>query len=393
MKSKINSILIFFFFSSLIGAQDNLIVEGIVQDQSETPIAYASIYIPKKYIGTTSTEEGQYYLALEKSNLQDTLVVTSMGFKTFKIKVEDYIKQNLKTIVLEDDVTELETADIKNAKEYVIEALKQRKNTFVSDSHQLDFIYRRTEVEQHISKFFVEHYMSMVYKGPKSEVSRIEVSESRKSADYRILKKPQWNHAAVYMINLNPLNDFYTPLKKMNWKKIGDTSYDGEDVLILEGKKDNVDRIKGTLTTKLYIGLETNNIYKIESSAGKCVYQYNKNSEGKLHLSYHKREYGGRSEKISELHQKALGLKTPRIHTAFKHEAFVVGIKENKSQFISGDFDKYDKDMAEINLPYNPVFWKNLSLPPDTAFYKKIKAELESNFGVPLETQFKVVNN
>ena len=55
--------------------------------------------------------------------------------------------------------------------------------------------------------------------------------------------------------------------------------------------------------------------------------------------------------------------------------------------------NKYDKDMAEINLPYNPVFWKNLSLPPDTAFYKKIKAELESNFGVPLETQFKVVNN
>jgi hypothetical protein len=48
--------------------------------------------------------------------------------------------------------------------------------------------------------------------------------------------------------------------------------------------------------------------------------------------------------------------------------------------------------MADVNLPYNPTFWGNLSLPPDTAFYKKIKAELESNFGVPLETQFKYAN-
>ena len=44
------------------------------------------------------------------------------------------------------------------------------------------------------------------------------------------------------------------------------------------------------------------------------------------------------------------------------------------------------------NFPYNEEFWKNLSLPPETAFYKKIKAELESNYGVPLETQFKFVN-
>lgn len=389
--NKITLLIIFIVTSTSYHAQqNNVIVEGVLQDVGQMPIPFASVYIPAKYLGTTSTEEGQFYLALEKSNVQDTLVISSMGFKTFKIKVEDYINQNLKLIVLEDDVNELEAVDIKNAEEYVVEALKQQKNTFVSSSHQLDLLYRRTCVEQNLSKFFVEHYMSMVYKGPRSDITRMQVNQARKSADYQIVERHQWNHAAVYMMDLNPLKDPYTPLKKMDWKKIGDTSYDGEDVLILEGTKDNTEKA-GKVTTVVYLGFDTNNIYKIESSAGRCVYQYVKNSAGKLYLSYHKREYNGQG-KISKLHQNSLGLKTPHVRTAYRHEAIVLGIKTDKKQFTAEGYEEHDKDMKEIKLPYNSYFWSNLSLPPDTVFYKKIKAELESNYGVSLETQFKAVN-
>ena len=389
---KLTLLAVIFISTINVQAQlKNVIVEGTIQDVGQMPIPFASVYIPSKYVGTTSTEEGQFYLALEKSNLQDTLVVASMGFKTLKIKVEDYIDQKIKTIVLEDDITELETVDIKNAEEYVKEALKQAKNTFVTQPHQLDLLYRRTCVEQNVSKFFIEQYMSMIGRGPKSDVTRMQVNESRKSADYQIVKRKQWNHAAIYMMDLNPLKDFYTPLKKMKWNKIGDTSYDGEDVLILEGKKENVEKVGKLLTTVLYIGFDTNNIYKVESSAGQCVYQYVKNSDGKLYLSYHKREYNGQ-EKISKLHQNALGLKTPHVKTAYRHEAIVLGITTNKKEFTAEGYEEHDKEMGTIKLPYNPAFWNNLSLPPDSVFYKKIKSELESNFGVPLETQFKAVN-
>jgi len=388
---KIISFLFLFFFTTILFAQKNTVkLKGTIQDVGQMPIPFASVYIPAKYVGTTGTEEGQFYLALEKSNLQDTLVVASMGYKTYKIKVEDYINQKIKTIVLEDDVTELEAVDIKNAEEYIREAIKQSKNTFETDSHQLNLVYRRTCVEQNVSKFFVEHFMSMVYRGPKSDVSRMEVNQARRSADYQIVKRKQWNHAAIYMMDLHPLKDPYTPIKKMDWKKIGDTSYDGEDVLILEGTKDNTEKA-GKVTTVVYLGFDTNNIYKIESSAGQCVYQYVKNSDGKLYLSYHKREYNGQ-EKISKLHQNALGLKTPHVRTAYRHEAIVLGIKTDKKQFTAESYEEHDKEMGTIKLPYNPVFWNNLSLPPDTAFYKKIKAELESNYGVPLETQFKASN-
>ncbi len=386
-------ILAIIFISTLsIQAQQNKIeIEGTLFDTDEVTIPYAAISIPTKNVGTTSTEEGQFYLALKQSNLQDTLVISSMGFKSYRIKVEDYLKQKTKKIVLEYDVTALATVQIMDTKKFIFNALKQAKNTFVSGSHQLDYIYRRSDVEQNVSKFFVEHYMSIVYKGPKSEVTIMQVNEARKSADYRIAGEPQGGHSGLYMFNINPLNDWHIPLKKMDWKKIGDTSYDGEDVLILEGIKENIPNVTKLLTTVLYIGYETNNIYRIECSAGKQVYQYVKNSEGKMYLSYHKREYYSH-RKISALHQKALGLKTPQISVGIRHEALVLGIKTDRKQFTAKGYEEHNKEMGDVKLPYNPEFWSNLSLPPDSEFYKKIKSELESNYGVPLETQFKLVN-
>lgn len=389
---KITLLVVIFISTINIHAQQNKIeIEGVLQDANEMTIPYAAISIPTKSIGTTSTEEGQFYLSLKQNNLQDTLVISSMGFKSYKLKIEDYIKQKNNKIVLEEDITALATVQIMDAKEFIVNALKQAKSTFVSDSHQLDLVYRRTDVEQNVSKFFVEHYMSIVYKGPKSYITKMQVNQPRKSADYRIVKKPQWNHAAVYMMDLNPLKDYYTPLNKMDWKKIGDTTYDGEDVLIFEGKKENVDEVGKIITTVLYIGFDTNNIYKVESSVGKCVYQYVKNSEGKLYLSYHKREYTGQN-KISPLEQKLLKLKSPYISHAYRHEAIVLGVTTDKKKFTAKGYEEFDKDLSEIELPYNPEFWSNFSLPPDTNFYKKIKRELESNYGVPLETQFKYVN-
>jgi len=387
------TLLAMLFIATLnINAQQNKIeIEGVLQDANEMTIPYAAVSIPTKNIGTTSTEDGQFYLSLKQSNLQDSLVISSMGFKSYKIKIEDYLKQKINKIVLEDDVTALATVQIMDAEEFIVNALKQTKNTFISDSHQLDLVYRRTNVEQNVSKFFVEHYMSISYKGPKSYIAKMQVNQSRKSADYRIVKKPQWNHAAVYMMDLNPLKDYYTPLKKMDWKKIGDSTYDGEDVLIFEGTKENVDKVGKIMTTILYIGYETNNIYKVESSVGKCVYQYVKNSEGKLYLSYHKREYTGQN-KISPLEQKLLKLKSPYISHAYRHEAIVLGVITDKKKITAKGYEEFDKDLSEIELPYDPKFWSNFSLPPDTNFYKKIKRELESNYGVPLETQFKYVN-
>ena len=70
---------------------------------------------------------------------------------------------------------------------------------------------------------------------------------------------------------------------------------------------------------------------------------------------------------------------------------FVVGVEEDKKSFDSSGITG-QMDMTLFKIPYNSNFWKNISLPPETKFYKENVSELESLYGVPIETQFKYSN-
>ena len=372
--------VIFCFLLSTVSAQKNkIILEGIVIDKESITIPYAAITIASKNIGTSTTEEGKFYLSLSMSNLSDTLLISSMGFETKRIQIQNFITNKQKIIVLKENITSLTTVEILKPEDFIKKARKQSKENFVSDNHRLNVLYRRSSVEQNVSKFFVEQYLAFRYKGPTSYLSKIQVLESRKSADYRIANLKQNMHSVNFMADNNPLNNPQL-LKKMMWKKIGDTNYDGEGVVIIEGKAKHS-------RAKFYIGVEDYSIYKTESSALDAVYIYKKNKEGKLYLSYHNRTWKTKKE-ISSNHQKLMKLKQPQMNVSYRHELFVLGIETDKKNMKMKSFGGYDSDMGDIEIPYNQTFWRNFSLPPETEFYKKIKKELESNYGVPLEQQY-----
>jgi hypothetical protein len=193
----------------------------------------------------------------------------------------------------------------------------------------------------------------------------------------------------------NPLRK-NIPFKDYNWKKINISSYDGEDIIIVEGKRSYLNE-----RLRFYIGFDTSRIYKLEMSkvpkggkAFEATYIYKKNKEGKLYLSYHNREWSG-SIKFPENIRKRkedMGEKVPNyVPLAYRHEVFVINLEENKNMFdysgISGNMD-----MTLYKVPYDSVFWKNISLPPKTSFFKKNIKELESLYDVPIETQFKYSN-
>ena len=106
------------------------------------------------------------------------------------------------------------------------------------------------------------------------------------SNDYRFAKKKQEFHAVNMIAKQNPLRKGIT-LNSFKWKIIDDSSYDGEDVLIIEGKE----KKDSSKWIRLYIGDETKSIYKLEKSHLNAVYIYKKNKDGKMVLSYHNREY------------------------------------------------------------------------------------------------------
>ncbi|MDG2444634.1 MAG: carboxypeptidase-like regulatory domain-containing protein [Flavobacteriaceae bacterium] len=387
--------LLFSLFVTLnIFSQQKIALKGIILDQDKLPVPYASIGIISKNIGTTSTEEGTFNFIVTNKEKIDYLEISSIGYQTFKITVNDFLSRKNKTIILKEKTTELSEISIMNTEDYVKMALKNLKNNSVSKNHQLKILYRRWSVEDNICRFYIEHFMNVIDRGPSSYITKYAIEESRKSSEYRYIKNLQNRHAIEYMELNNPLRKgiYHGDYK---WKKIENSSYDGEDINIIEGLND-------TSSLKLYIGYDTFKIYKLEITRnppkkGKylhSLYLYKKNKEGKLYLSYHNREWRG-SGKLTE-NMKRILLKQKKITgnyipIAYRHEVFVLELEQDKKRF-----EKYktieEMDMTLYNIPYNKYFWDNVSLPPETLFYKKNSRELESLFNVPIESQFKLSN-
>lgn len=382
-----------FFMSFLLSinlsvfSQNKVGVQGFVKDNLGYEVPYAAVSIPSKYIGTSTTEDGSFYLSLTSNNLEDFLEISSIGYLTYKIKVGDFLKLSDKTIVLEEDVVSLDEVMLLAPKAYVTNAIKSLKKNALSDRHQLNVLYRRFSTEAGKARFLVEHYIKVVDKGMSSaQYSRIEVTEGRKSADYRFLKDKYPGHQAVNMANTNPIrkginkNDY-------TWTKIGNSSYDGEDIAIIEGKGKK--GVWGWI--KLYIGIDTFSVYKIESSNLNSVWVYKKNGDGKIVLSYHNRAWE-KELPINKTQQQLMGVSSKTVKASYRHEAFVLGIETNSKKIKVGNEQGYRIDMGDIPVRYNQTFWENLSMPPETAFYRKYAVELRSIYGVPLDVQFELVN-
>jgi hypothetical protein len=374
-------------------SQDILKVEGIISDEYDLSIPYTAIGIPSKSIGTSSNEDGKFSLKLSKErNLLDTLVISSIGFITRKIPVKNFLAFKKKVIILKESVVSLDEITILKTSEYARLAFKNLKENTVSSTHELKTLNRFFTLENDKAKFFIEHYLKVKDKGPSSsDVNRIEIVEGRKSIDYRCF--PNVKLKRMYPIHLmtqmDPLRNGLS-YKNYKWSKIGDTSYDGEDIIILQGQI-NKNKIRPYKDPILYIGMDTYKVYKTTNKSATLVYLYQKNKDGKMYLSYHNyftRQY----QELNKAQQSILKTTDEKFKISVRNEVVVLGIETDKKKINTKHSNVFQKNIEDIDVKYNSNFWNTFNFPPPTEFYKKRVKELESMYDVPLETQFNLSN-
>ena len=387
-------IFLLVFTPLTLHAQNNIPISGKVMDDKGFEIPYAAVGIVSKNIGTTSTEDGTFYFQISAAELKDTLSFSSLGFSTYKLPVSKLVQNEEMVIILEEKTTSLREVVVNSTSFYVRQALKKLKVNTLNKNHELDLLYRRWSVEDNICRFLIEQNIKAIDRGPSSYLNKFSIENTRTSADYRFVKNEQKLHALKYMEYNNPLRKGLN-FSIYKWETIGDSSYDDEDVIIVEGV------ISGEETITLYIGLDSYKIYKLEMDKnpkiGKSLtatYIYKNNKANKLYLSYHQREWKGAS-KISESVRRAMisASKTPPVYIpiAYRHEVYVLDLVEDKSLFQTEE-SVSNLDMSNYESDYDYVFWKSLNMSPDTKFYRKNIEELEGVYGVSLEDQFKYTN-
>ncbi len=392
---KLICLVVVFFQPCIITAQNRISIEGVVYDEYDYPIPYASVGILKKNIGISSTEEGTFKFYISNNELSDVIEISSIGFEPFEITVQNFIALKDKTFILKEKITELNEVSIESPKNIVKNAFKKLKENTLSRKHKLGILYRRWSVEDKICRYFIEQYIDVLDRGPSSYIHAFDVLQSRTSSDYRFIKNEQDRHALQFMALNNPLRNGPS-IGSYNWKKIEDTFYEGEDVLVVQGTQQNGNSIT------FYIGFESSKIYKIEKNTismnvGKslnALYIYKNNNQGKLYLSYHKRQWEG-AVKTPDHVKRAMRQagKKERKYTpiSYRHEIFVLDLEDGDSK-IKLENESLQQDMTLYKIPYDEQFWMNISLPPETKFYLKNINELEGLYDVPIETQFKFSN-
>lgn len=269
---KLLFILSTFLCFSLQAQQRNIKLNGIVVDVNNETIPYAAVGIISKSIGTATTEDGTFSLLISRNELNDILEVSSLGFETFKIKVQDFLNSSDKKIIIKEAVMALDEIIITNKtpKKYVKTALKKLSKNTLNRNHQLKVLYRRFSSENKKTRFLVEHYLNVLDPGPKyGKFEGFEIVAGRKSGDYRFLKKKLNFHPMQVIGIRNPIRKRFL-ISNYKWEKTGDTFYDGEDIFIIEGRH----KKKKKQFIRLFVGLETYGIYKVETSDLNSLYIY-----------------------------------------------------------------------------------------------------------------------
>ena len=90
-------------------SQNTFLLKGtIVDEETNSPLVYASIGILNRPVGTISDTLGNYFFEISNEYVNDTLQVSHAGYETKKLLLSEFAKQDDKTIKLVKRVISLQ---------------------------------------------------------------------------------------------------------------------------------------------------------------------------------------------------------------------------------------------------------------------------------------------
>ena len=183
--------LFIFFIGATTFSQTEL--KGKVADfLTYEPIESASVYIENTTVGSITNTDGNFVLKVPQQNLKDTLVISSIGYKSFRIVISEFV--NGSDIFLEEDVASLDEVVIvadprpTTGNGIVEKAIEKLPKNLPEQAYLQKGFLRHKERNKKEYKWLIESaitlYDSSYASGAKDNL-KINVDETRKSYDLR----------------------------------------------------------------------------------------------------------------------------------------------------------------------------------------------------------------
>jgi len=156
------------------------------------PIESASIYIENTTIGTISNTDGNFALLVPDRFKNDTLVISSIGYKSFRTAIPDFDPSM--DIFLEEDIASLDEIILvastrpKTGNDIVLRAIEELEENMPEQPYIQKGFLRHKERNKKEYKWLIESAISLYdssYASGSKKNLRINVEEVRKSYDLR----------------------------------------------------------------------------------------------------------------------------------------------------------------------------------------------------------------
>lgn len=179
------------FVSSTLIAQVEL-KNKVVDFGTLLPVESASVYIKNTTIGTISNTDGKFVLLVPEEHKSDTLIISSIGYKSFKTPVNEF--DNTMEVFLEEDVATLDEvllvaeARPKTGNDIVLKALKELPDNLPELPYVQKGFLRHKERNSKEFKWLIESAITVYdssFQSHSGENLKINVDEVRKSYDLR----------------------------------------------------------------------------------------------------------------------------------------------------------------------------------------------------------------
>jgi hypothetical protein len=186
-------VLFLLIFSVSSKAQSELDLKGkIVDFATYAPLESASIYVENSTIGTVSNVDGKFILSVPRELENDTLVISSIGYKSFRVPVKEFV--NDEDIFLEEDIAALDEVLIiaetrpKTGNDIVLRAIEELPDNLPDQPYLQKGFLRHRERNKKEYKWLIESAITLYdssYASGSRKNLKINVDENRKSYDLR----------------------------------------------------------------------------------------------------------------------------------------------------------------------------------------------------------------
>jgi|AntAceMinimDraft_17_1070374.scaffolds.fasta_scaffold00792_4 hypothetical protein len=280
---KISFIFLVLLLNTFVCFSQNLItVNGIVIDKNTNlPLSYANIGLTNSNIGTVSNKDGEFVLKVSKNNINDSVSISYIGYKTYKCKILEINHRDCHIYLVPKTYT-LNEVKIKplNPTDIILKAIDNLDKNYPGQLTKMTGFYRQniqqdnklTELSEIVVEIYKPYFNAKDYK--------IKLIEGRTKKD---VSKGELGCASGNGIdNLLLYHDFVTKpsnfgvkkkFKYFNYKIEKITKIDNNYIYVISfyPKK----KIKKLLPEgKLYITTDTYAFVAIESSSCKEKIKY-----------------------------------------------------------------------------------------------------------------------